>query len=163
MKYSYNENSGRYRIENAEIWYPNFEGAENQYNTAGKRNFKVAVNEELADELREQGIRVSELRRKDETEPQRYTVKIGVYANSEMYLVSGRVRQPLTLENCECIDREFRNGHVRNGEVDVKFHVSVNNRLNPPTPYVRLDAIYLPIDKDEQMEKYDDYDVVDRI
>ena len=161
--YSYNEKSGRYRIENAEIWYPNFSGVESQFNQTGKRTFKVAINEELAGELQDQGIYVSELRRRDDTEPQRYTVKIGVYANSEMYLVSGRVQKPLTIENCGEIDREFRNGYVRNGEVDLKFHVSVNSRINPPKPYLRLDAIYLPIEKDEQAEKYADYDVVDRL
>ena len=163
MTYSYNENTGRYRIENAEIRYPNFEGLESQFNQAGKRNFKVVVNEELAAELQEQGIRISELRRKDDTEPQRYTAKVGVYASSEMYLVSGRVKHPLSLENCEMIDREFRGGYVRNGEVDVKFHVSVNSRLNPPTPYLRLDAIYLPVDKDEQAEKYEDYELATRV
>lgn len=163
MNYTYNENSGRYRIEHAEIWFPNFEGLKSQYNDAGKRNFKIAVGEELAEELRDQGIRLSEMRRRDDTEPQRYTVKIGVYGNSEMYLVADRVKQPLTLDNCHVIDREFRNGHVRNGDVDVKFHVSVNSRLNPPTPYLRLDSIYIPVEHDEQADDYADYDVVDRI
>lgn len=163
MQYSYNENTGRYRIRNAEIWFPNFAGEESQYNAKGKQNFKIAIDEELAEEFRDMGIRVSELRRRDDTEPQRYTVKIGVYGTSEMYLVCGSVKQPLNLDNCGVIDREFRNGYVRNGEVDVKFHVSVNNRLNPPAPYLRLDSAYFPIDKDEQSEEYADYDVVDRI
>ena len=163
MQYTYNEKNGRYRIDRAEIWYPNFEGQESQFNAAGKRNFKIAINEALADDLRDQCIRVSELRRKDDTEPQRYTVKIGVYADSEMYLVSDHVKQPLNIDNCGVIDREFRSGTVRNGEIDVKFHVSVNGRLNPPAPYLRLDTIYVPVDQDEQAEKYADYDVADHI
>jgi predicted metal-binding protein len=49
--YTYNENTGRYRIKKAEIWFPNFAGTQSQYNQAGKRNFKVAISEELASEL----------------------------------------------------------------------------------------------------------------
>ena len=159
MNYTYNSNNGRYRIENAEIRYPNFEGNESQFNKAGKQNFKLVINEELASEFEDQGIRVREERRRDESDPPQYTVKIGVYADSAMYLVSGRVKQPLTMDTCKIIDREFRHGYVRNGEIDVKFHVSVNNRLNPPAPYLRLDSIYIPVEKDEQTEKYEDYEV----
>lgn len=162
--YSYNENTGRYRINKAEIWFPNFSGQQSQFNVAGKRNFKVAVNEELASELEDQGIRVSELRRRDDTEPQRYTTKVGVYPDSKIFLVTDDHKcQPIPVDESDSIDREFRNGLVRNGEVDVKFHVSINNRLNPPAPYLRLDAIYIPIDIDDQSEDYSDYEIVDRL
>lgn len=164
MNYTYNENSGRYRIKKAEIWFPNFSGVQSQFNAAGKRNFKVAVNEDLASELEDQGIRVSELRRKDDTEPQRYTVKIGVYPDSKIFLVTDDHKaQPISVDDSDVIDTEFRSGLIRNGEVDVKFHVSVNSRLNPPAPYLRLDAIYFPIDMDDQMDDYADYDVVDHL
>jgi len=163
-KYTYNEKTGRYRIEKAELWFPNFTGVQSQYNQAGKRNFKVAISEEMASELEDQGIRVSELRRRDDTEPQRYTTKIGIYPDSKIFLVTDDHKSlPVPVDESDSIDREFKNGLIRNGEIDVKFHVSVNNRLNPPTPYLRLDAIYIPIDTDDQMEDYSDYEIVDHL
>jgi hypothetical protein len=162
--YTYNENTGRYRIKKAEIWFPNFAGMQSQFNQAGKRNFKVAVSEELAADLEDQGIRITELKRRDDTEPQRYTTKIGVYPDSKIFLVTDDHKaQPIPVDESECIDREFRNGLIRNGEVDVKFHVSVNNRLNPPAPYLRLDAIYFPVDMDDQSDDYSDYQMVDHL
>lgn len=163
--YSYNENTGRYRIKNAEMWFPNFTGAESQYNKLGKRNFKVAINEELASELEDQGIRVSELKRRDDTEPQRYTTKIGVYPDSQIFLVNTETKlsKRIPVDESACIDREFKNGLIRNGAVDVKFHVSADTRYDPPVHYLRLDAVYFPIDMDEQDNDYADYQQVDHL
>jgi len=163
--YTYNENTGRYRIKNAEMWFPNFTGAESQYNKLGKRNFKVAISEELASDLEDQGIRVSELKRRDDTEPQRYTTKIGVYPDSQIYLVNTETKlsKRIPVDESECIDREFKNGLIRNGSVDVKFHVSADTRYDPPVHYLRLDSVYFPIDMDEQDSDYADYQQVDRL
>jgi len=48
---------------------------------------------------------------------------------------------------------------VRNGEIQMEFHVSVNTRLSKPTPYLRLDTLFVPINKSRLMEEYEDYEV----
>lgn len=159
MTYEYDNNNGRYIVRNAQIQYANFSGMENEFNAAGKRNFKLIMNEDLAAELQEQGIRVTELKRRDDTDPVRYSAKIGIYPTSEIYMLSGHVRQELNQDTCGIIDMEMRKGHVRNGEIKLEFHVSVNTRLSKPTPYLRLDTLFVPINKSRLMEEYEDYEV----
>jgi hypothetical protein len=161
MTYEYNESTGRYIVRNAQIQFANFGGLQTQFNNAGKRNFKLIVDEELGNELREQGVYVSELKQRDELDPIRYSVKIGVYPTSDINLVSGHTVQPLTLDTCGVIDMEMRKGHVRNGEVKLEFHVSENRQLAKPAIYLRLDTLYVPINKSKLTEEYEDYDVLD--
>ena len=161
MTYSYDEENGRYILKSTQIQFPNFSGQESDFNAAGKRNFKAIVDEELAAELRDQGIRVTELRRRDDTDPIRYSVKIGVYPTSEMFLVSGTVLQELNMDTCGIIDMEMRKGHIRNGSIDLEFHVSTNTRLPTPTPYLRLDTGYFPINKSKLAQEYENYEVMD--
>lgn len=163
MNCYFDEDSGRYVLKGTQIQYPNFSGLENDFNAAGKKNFKVVIDETLAEELQEQGIRVSELKKRDDTDPTRYSVKIGVYPTSEMFLLSGRVRQELNMDTCGIIDMEFRKGHIRNGQIDLEFHVSVNNRLSKPAPYLRLDTAFFPINKSKLMEEYEDYETVEEV
>lgn len=156
MTYSYNENTGRYIVKNAQIQFVNFSGLETDFNAAGKRNFKLIIDEALADELQEQGVRVTELRRRDDTEPVRFSVKIGVYGTSDMFLCTGNhVEQELDLETCKIIDMEMRKGHIQNGQVKLSFHVSQNTRLPNPVTYLRLDSIYIPITHDELADEFD--------
>jgi hypothetical protein len=155
---TYNEKTGRYRVEDATIRFPNFEGLENgSMNKAGKRNFVLVVDEDVASELEDQGIRVKEERRMNEDDPQMYRVKVGIYAEAKVHLVDDDVDKLLDPEDYKVIDREFREGYIRNGEIDVKFHVSMNRTLTPPVAYLRLDSIYIPVDEDEQAAKYASY------
>lgn len=163
MTYSYDEENSRYVLKNAQIQFTNFSGQENEFNAAGKRNFKVIIDEELARELQEQGVRVSELRRRDDTEPVRFSVKVGVYPTSEMFLLSGSTRKELTLDTCGLIDMEIRKGHVKQGQIAMEFHVSTNTRLARPTPYIRLDTLFVPIGKSQLKAEYDDYEDVEDI
>lgn len=161
MTYFYDEENGRYVIKGAQIQYPNFSGLQSEFNAAGKKNFKAIIDEDLARELEDQGIRTTELRRRDDTDPVRFSVKIGVYPTSEMFLLSGRVKQALNLDTCSIIDMEMRKGHVRNGQIDMEFHVSVNSRLPQPKPYLRLDTMYIPISKSKLTQEYEDYEDYD--
>lgn len=60
-------------IENARIMFPNFSGKEGVYNPAGRRNFCVVLNDEMANTLRDDGWNIKALKPLDEMDdPQPY-------------------------------------------------------------------------------------------
>jgi hypothetical protein len=69
-------------LEDAKIIFRNFGGNPTQFNTEGKRDFCVLLDEELANELKSEGwnIRYSKQRDQDET-PQAYMNVAVSYAN----------------------------------------------------------------------------------
>ena len=65
-------------IENARIGFRNFSGKESRYNPAGRKNFCVFLDNELAVKLQNDGWNVRWLTPKDEGEPdQGYLQEIG--------------------------------------------------------------------------------------
>lgn len=155
MNYFFDNESGHYIVKNARILFPNFAGEEQDYNAAGKRNFKLSVNKELADEMMERGVNVR-IRppREDGDEPQ-YLIKIGVYRDSDVRLMSGRAMTKLDYEDLDQVDSEFRKGHVKANDVQLEFHVSVNTKVRNSSPYLRLDVGIIPIGKSRLLEEYD--------
>ena len=154
----YDEESGRYVVKGARILFPNFEGAAQTYNQAGKRNFRLQLPEDLAEEMKTRGIYVRTMEPRDETEETRYLMKIGVYQDADIRLLSGRTMTPLTAETFEMVDREFTKGHIMNGSIDIEFHVSKNTRVPNPSPYARLDTAIIPIRKSRLLQDYEDYE-----
>jgi len=154
----YDEETGRYVVKGARILFPNFEGAEQDYNQAGKRNFRLQLTEGMADEMKSRGVYVRAREGRDETEETQYLMKIGVYTDADVRLLSGRTMTALTPDNFDMVDREFRKGHVKNGEIDLEFHISKNTRVMSSSPYARLDTIILPIRKSRILEDYEDYE-----
>lgn len=60
-------------LENHEIAFRNFAGAEKQYNAEGKRNFVVFLNPETAEQMARDGWNIKQLKQRDEDErPQDY-------------------------------------------------------------------------------------------
>ncbi len=169
--WEYDNESGRYIVRNARIMYPNFEGAEQNYNAAGKRNFNLLIPAEaadLADELRGRDIHVRSLEARDDTEGERYLVKVSVYQDADIRLLSGKAMTKIRISNdnpsldqTELIDSEFRKGHVINGRIDFEFHLSRNTKVVAASPYLRLDTMILPIRKSRLLEEYEDYDIGD--
>nr|DAR94957.1 MAG TPA: hypothetical protein [Caudoviricetes sp.] len=51
-------NQSQITLENVRIIYPNFAGRESDYNTKGSREFAVALDPSLAEELASQGLNV---------------------------------------------------------------------------------------------------------
>lgn len=165
----YDEDTGRYVIKGARILFPNFEGVEQDYNQAGKRNFRLLVSEDLADEMVRRGVNVRFREARDETEDDQRLIKVGIYQDAEIRLLSGKAMSKILIENDDrgiatkndqgkLIDSEFKKGHIRNGEIDIEFHVSKNTRVATSSPYVRVDTMIIPIRKSRLLEDYEDYE-----
>lgn len=165
----YDEDTGRYVIKGARILFPNFEGVEQDYNQAGKRNFRLMVSEDLADEMVRRGVNVRFREARDETEDDQRLIKVGIYQDAEIRLLSGKAMSRILIENDDrgiatkndqgkLIDSEFKKGHIRNGEIDIEFHVSKNTRVATSSPYVRVDTMIIPIRKSRLLEDYEDYE-----
>jgi len=170
MTWDYDEMSGRYLVKGARLRFPNFDGAEQDYNMKGKRNFRLVLDEALAREIKDRGVYVKERMVPGEDEETEYTVKIGVYADADIRLLSGRTMQKMTIlgakdrdehprdDDGAVIDREFQKGHVVNGDIDLEFHVSKNTKVAASSPYVRLDTAIIPIRKSRLLSEYEDYE-----
>lgn len=155
MNYFYDEESGRYVVHDARIYFANFSGVETDYNAAGRRNFKLDIPEEFARELMEQNVRVSIRPPREDGDETSYSVKISIYPSSDVRLKSGKAMQKLEFDDFDRVDKEFRNGFVINGEIGIEFHVSENNRLKTPVTYLRLDTAVIPIRKSRLLEEYE--------
>ena len=164
LNWEYDELSGRYIVKGARVLFANFEGAEQDYNQKGKRNFRLQLDESLKDEIKRQGVYVRERPGRDEFDDPQYLMKVGVYGDADIRLLSGRTmtKVPITTDSAtdggSLIDREFQKGHVENGRIDIEFHVSKNTRVASSSPYVRVDTMIIPIRKSKLLDGYDDID-----
>ncbi len=159
----YDDETGHYIVRNSRILYQNFAGEAQDYNPAGKRNFRLAVPDDLADELRAQGLAVRTRPPRDENDDPLNLVKISVYSDAEIRFLSGRAMSAVTIDNKnaenDCgamIDREFRKGHARNGDIKVEFHISRNTQVPNSAYYARLDVAIIPIRKSRLMSEIED-------
>lgn len=159
----YDEESGRYIVKGARILFPNFEGAEQDYNQAGKRNFRLQLDKDTAEEMKSRGVYVRFREARDETEDDQYLMKVGIYQDADIRLLSGRAMTALTPETFELVDREFRKGHVANGDISLEFHISKNTRVTASSPYARVDTMIIPIRKSRLLTEYEDYDSDDEL
>lgn len=161
----YDEDTGHYIVEGATIMFPNFAGEEQDFNPAGKRNFRLVIDQGLADELKSRGVNVRERPPRDDDDEPTYLTKIGVYSDADIQFRNGRKLTPMVIDNRNPdeddgldIDRTFRKGHVFNGEVELEFHVSKNTKISTSAPYLRLDCAVIPVRKSRLMDKYADYE-----
>lgn len=69
-------------LTNAEIFFRNFAGLERQYNTAGQRNFCVAIDPELAEKLAAEGWNVKYRKQFEEGDPVRPYLEVKVNFDS---------------------------------------------------------------------------------
>lgn len=169
MTWKYDDDTGRYIVKNAVIRFPNIQGAEQDYNTAGKRNFNLQIDESLAEELKNRDIHVRVREGRDGDEEPQYLVKIGVYRDAEIRMLSGKAMTKVLIDSDDrglptpddqgkLIDDEFRRGHVKNGEIGIEFHVSRNTRVPTSSPYCRVDTMVVPIRKSRLLEEYEEYE-----
>lgn len=93
---------GNIVIENAIVRFRNFSGKEGRYNPAGKRNFCVFLNPDLAGSLRDDGWNVRQLTPLDPSDPPQDYIQVEVsYKNipPKIYMISSGGKQLLD-ESC---------------------------------------------------------------
>lgn len=95
-------------IEDARIMFRNFAGREQQFNSAGDRNFCLMLEPELAEQLKRDGWNVKELRaREDGDEPQPYlqvSVNYGKGRPPRVVLINSRGRLDLGADEVSILD-----------------------------------------------------------
>lgn len=94
-------------LENARIIYRNFSGVESKFNPPGRRNFSVVLEEDFALQLRADGWNIKPLKKRDETEPQRYHLPVAVTFENfppKVVLIQGRSMTTLTDETVGILD-----------------------------------------------------------
>ena len=163
MTWFYDEETGHYIVKGTRILFPNFQGAEQDYNPAGKRNFRLLVPADMASELKDQGISVREREGRTEDDPTQYMVKIGVYPTADIFLVESNNRKNrMTIDNQDhenddgaLIDSEFGKGHIKNGDISVEFHISRNTRVPNGMLYTRADVVLLPVRKSKLLDDFE--------
>lgn len=164
MTYEYDQYSRHYIVRNTRVLFANFTGAARQYNSEGRRNFHIVIPEALAAEMENMGVNVHHLPPRNEGDEETLTLKISVYPDADIRLLSGRIATNAIIDNEDkkmdmgpLVDKEFQKGHVMNGEVGIEFHVAKNTKVPNSSPYLRLDVLFLPIRKSRLIEEYEDY------
>lgn len=164
MTYEYDRYSRHYIVRNTRILFANFTGAARQYNTEGRRNFHIVVPEDLAMEMESLGVNVHHLPPRNEDENETTTLKVSVYPDADIRLISGRTATNAVINNDNkdldmgpLIDNEFRKGHIMNGEINIEFHIARNTKVPNSSPYLRVDVLFLPIRKSRLVEEYEAY------
>lgn len=138
-------------IENADIQWRNFKGAEKKFNPAGNRNFVVFLDPGEADDLRDLGWNVKTTKPRDGYDIQDYLpvkVKFG-YRPPNIWLITSKNKTKLDEDSVDILDYaelEKVDLVLTPYEYDVNGHAGVAAYLK---------AMYATIAEDEFADKYD--------
>lgn len=143
-------------IENARMIFLNFEGREEKYNRRGDRNFAVALEAPLAEQLAIDGWNIKCIQPHDEYEEPLYYLPVAVsYSNipPKVYLVTSRNKVLLdedTVAQVDTLDIATTDLIITpyNWEVNGKSGVKAY-----------LKTAYITIEEDEFAYKYDRSDI----
>jgi hypothetical protein len=97
-------------LEDVTLLFPNFAGEKRQFNDAGKRNFCIALPEDLAEMMANEGWNIKRLKPRDEDETGTPFLKINVNYNgrskprASVVTLSKNIRTPLDEEDIEIFD-----------------------------------------------------------
>lgn len=146
-------NASVIRIENADIRFKNFSGAEGQFNPAGRRNFCVLFDEQQAEELMAAGWNIRMLRPQDEGDaPQPYMQVAVSFSNvpPKVVLITSRGKTQLDEETINMLD------YAKFANVDLAispYHWQVSGRSGVKA---YLKTMYVTLEEDEFESKYID-------
>ena len=140
-------------IEGARLVFRNFEGKEGKFNNAGKRNFCVLLDDELAHTLQDDGWNIKWLQpREEDDEPQAYiqvAVSFGVVP-PKIVLVTSAGKQALDEKNINILDWV----EIANADVIIRPYNWEMNGKTGVKAYVK--ALYVTAEEDEFERKYAD-------
>jgi len=143
-------------IEGARIGFRNFSGKEGKFNPAGRRNFCVFLEEELAKVLEKDGWNIRWLQPRDEQEtPQGYLQVAVSFENipPKIILISSRGKTILDAESVALLDW----AEIKEVDLIIRPYNWTVNEKSGVKAYVK--SMYITIAEDEFASKY--YDVPD--
>lgn len=146
-----NKNIDNLMIENAEIIFRNFEGRKLKYNEEGKRNFCVILDGDTADQLRQDGWNVKELKQRDEDSEPRYYLKVNVsfeYNAPKIYLVTRKGLRPLDEDTAKEIDY----AEIKSSDLTIRPYFYETANKKGISAYLK--NIYVTLEEDLFQEKY---------
>lgn len=95
-------------IKDAKLLFRNFSGRETMYNSEGDRNFSVLLDKETAENLKERGWRVKQLKPRDDEEEGDYHLKVTVNYKKgrppRVVLITSKERTELGADEVSIID-----------------------------------------------------------
>lgn len=148
-------------IENARIGFRNFSGKEGKFNPAGRRNFCVFLEEDLARTLEKDGWNVRWLQPRDDNEAEQGYLQVAVsYDNipPKIIMISSKGKTIMDDESVGILD------WAEISEIDLiirpynwVLHEGTKNEKSGVKAYVK--SMYVTIAEDEFEKKY--YDVPD--
>lgn len=145
------------RIEGARLIFKNFQGKRTDFNEEGNRNFGVLLDDDLAEDLKEDGWRVKYLRPRDD-DPEQYKqawlpvkVKFNPYPPIAV-LINSRGKKKLDEETIDQLDWSI----IKNCDLIIRPYNYPAMPGRPAGVTAYLKAIYVTISEDEFAEKYAD-------
>ena len=143
-------------IEDARIGFRNFSGKEGQFNPAGKRNFCVFLDNDIAKTLEEDGWNVRWLQPKDDQEdPQAYLQVAVSYTNipPKIIMITSHGKTILDEESVPLLDwADIKEVDLIINPYNWTLHAGTKNEKSGVKAYLK--AMYVTIEEDEFEAKY---------
>jgi hypothetical protein len=149
-------------LEGQRILFRNFAGEKKTFNEKGERNFAIALEQSVADELeRKHGFKIKYLKQRDEDEaPQAILhVKVnfrGGAGDPRLILITEKNKTLLTAETAMLLD----SADIKNVDIKISpYHYDVNGNTGTKA---YLDTIYVTINEDYLDRKYSNLEIETR-
>lgn len=142
-------------LEDVRIMFRNFAGEKTRFNAAGSRNFCVALDRELADDLMNEGWNVKVLPPKDDYDDELYylpvSLQFGAYPPN-IYLVCGKKKTLLDESTVDILDH----AEIVTSDIVIRpYDWNVNGKTGRKA-YVK--SLYVVIESSRFDDKYRDYE-----
>jgi len=145
-------------IENARIGFRNFSGKEGKYNPAGRKNFCVFLDKELADVLQADGWNVRWLQPRDDQESEQGYLQVSVSFDNippKIVMITSRGKTVLDNDTVGALDwAEIKEVDLIIRPYNWVLHEGTRNEKRGVKAYLK--NMYVTISEDEFEKKYID-------